>query len=324
MDEDEDMRKDGAGEAGKAATPGEDPAGATPGEAPAAGREGSPAAGRALSRRGLVVGAGVLALAVLGAACAAVSSCSRTTERVSSVAPDVSDAGGQAAQAAIDAGREAARALDEPLGVVCVDPGHGAIADLSLTPVGPGSDETQYVEPGGATGVATGVPEYEVALEVGLLLRDALASRGVSVVMTRETNDVVLSSEQRAQVANEAGADLFVRLHCDGEEDASLAGFSTLVPGQNEWTGPIYESSLHAAEVMHPLIVDAIGATDRGIVERPDLAGFNFCEVPSVLFEMGFLSNPDEDVLLNDPSYQQLLAGAIADAACVYLQDVKG
>ena len=41
-------------------------------------------------------------------------------------------------------------------------------------------------------------------------------------------------------------------------------------------------------------------------------AGFNFCEVPSLLFEMGFMSNPDEDVLLCDPAYQDTLASAIA------------
>ena len=321
MDENEDVHE-GAAQGTQGADMGAQGAQAAEGAPDAEGATAS--SGRGISRRALVAGAGVLALAAVGGACAWASSCARTAPCVASVAPDAAGAGGQAAQAALDAGRDAARALDEPLGVVCVDPGHGAIADLSQTPVGPGSDETQYVEPGGATGVATGVSEYEVALEVGLLLRDALTERGVGVVMTREVNDVVLSSEQRAQVANEAGADLFVRLHCDGEDDPDLSGFSTLVPGQNEWTEPIYESSLYAAEVMHPLIVAALGAADRGIVERPDLAGFNFCDVPSVLFEMGFLSNPDEDVLLNDPTYQQLLADAIADAVCTYLRDVKG
>lgn len=301
------------------------------GSEPGRGDSGEPAASEgdlsrapALSRRVLAclfAGAGACALVALGVRLVA---CARSVARVAPSLAGVADDASEACLAAASAGRDAAAVLDEPLGVVCIDPGHGATADLTLTPIGPGSEETQYVEPGGATGVVTGVPEYEVTLEVGLLLRDALEARGVRVVMTRETNDVVMSSEERAAVANAAGADLFVRLHCDGEDDPDLSGFSTLVPGVNEWTGAIYESSLYAAQVMHPLIVERLGVQDRGVVERADLAGFNFCEVPSVLFEMGFLSNPDEDVLLNDASYQQLLADAIADAACAYLEQVKG
>lgn len=208
-------------------------------------------------------------------------------------------------------------------GVVCIDAGHGEQADLTLTPIGPGSDEMQYVEPGGATGVATGVPEYEVALEMALRLQEKLEAMGVTVVMVRTTNDVVLSSEQRADIANAAGADLFIRLHCDGGDDPSVSGFSTLVPGYNDWTAPIYESSRVAADIMHPLIIEQTGANDAGIVERSDLAGFNFCQVPSVLFEMGFISNPEEDVRMNDPDYQDVLAGAMAEAAAAYLRSVS-
>ena len=205
-------------------------------------------------------------------------------------------------------------------GVVCIDAGHGEQADLTLTPIGPGSSEMQYVEPGGATGVATGVPEYEVALEMALRLQEKLEAMGITVVMVRTTNDVVLSSEQRAQVANDAGADLFIRLHCDGGDDPSVSGFSTLVPGYNEWTAPIYESSLEAAQIMQPIVIEQTGANDAGIVERSDLAGFNFCQVPSVLFEMGFISNPEEDVRMNDPAYQDLLASAMAQATAAYLR----
>ena len=208
-------------------------------------------------------------------------------------------------------------------GVVCIDAGHGAQADLTLTPIGPGSSEMQYVEPGGATGVATGVPEYEVALEMALRLQQKLEAMGVTVVMVRTTNDVVLSSEQRADIANAAGADLFIRLHCDGGDDPSVSGFSTLVPGYNDWTAPIYESSRAAADIMQPIVIERTGANDAGIVERSDLAGFNFCQVPSVLFEMGFISNPEEDVRMNDPAYQDVLAGAMAEAAAAYLRSVS-
>lgn len=204
---------------------------------------------------------------------------------------------------------------------VCLDPGHGSIPDLDLTPKYPGAtDVMQYVEPGGAQGVLTGTPEYEVTLDVALRLRDLLEGLGADVVMTRTTDDVVLSSEQRAEVANECGADLFIRLHCDGDDDdPSRSGFSTLVPADTEWTHDIQARSLEVARVMHPMIVSELGCADGGIVERSDLAGFNFCDVPSVLFEMGFLSNPEEEARLCDESYRQALAQAIADATAACL-----
>ncbi len=229
--------------------------------------------------------------------------------------------------AAVQTGTEAqarAAAGKGPVdGVVCIDAGHGGGSDLTLTPIGPGSTEMQYVEPGGTAGVATGRSEAEVTLEIALLLRDKLEEAGIEVVMVREDNETIMSSEQRAQIANEAGADIFLRLHCDGSEDSTVSGFSTLVPGLNEWTAAIVESSAFAASIMHPIIIAETGANDQGIVERTDLAGFNFCEVPSLLFEMGFMSNAEEDVLLSDPDYQETLAQAICDATIAYLEAVS-
>lgn len=210
------------------------------------------------------------------------------------------------------------------LGTVCIDAGHGGGADLTLTPIGPGSDQMQYVEPGGTSGVVTGREEAVVTLEIAKLLRDKLEDLGVAVVMVREDNDTAMSSEQRAVIANEAGADLFVRLHCDGSVDPTANGFSTLIPGYNQWTADIVEQSAFAASIMHPIVVAESGANDAGIVERYDLAGFNFCDVPSLLFEMGFMSNPEEDVKLSDPAYQETMAQAICDATVAYLEAVSG
>ena len=230
----------------------------------------------------------------------------------------------EALSSAQDVQARAARGEGLIPGVVCIDPGHGGGADLSLTPVAPGSSQMQYVEPGGTSGVATGRSEAEVVLEIAQRLEAKLVEAGVTVVMVRTDNDTVLSSEQRAVIANEAGADLFVRLHIDGAGDPSARGFSTLVPGYNEWTADIYESSAAAAYVMHPIVVEAMGSYDRGVIERGDLAGFNFCDVPSVLFEMGFMSNYEEDVLLSDPEYQERLAQAFCDATLAYLEAVSG
>ncbi len=225
-------------------------------------------------------------------------------------------------ESAIDATQEAESSSLSSFTVV-IDAGHQAQGDSTQEPIGPGASETKARVTSGTTGVSSGVAEHEVNLEVALLLRDYLDSMGVNVIMVRETADVNISNSERAAIANEADADLFVRLHCDGSENSSAHGFSTLVPGVNSWTSPIVESSREAAEFVQASAVAATGAQDLGIVERTDLSGFNWCEVPTILCEMGFMSNADEDLLLNDASYQNLLATGIGDGIIAYLQSLE-
>ena len=206
---------------------------------------------------------------------------------------------------------------------VCIDAGHQSQGDSSQEPIGPGASETKARVTGGTSGVASGLAEYEVNLAVALKLRDYLESNGVNVVMVRETNDVNISNSERAAVANDAGADLFVRLHCDGSESSSPSGFSTLVPGYNDWTGPIVDESARAGGIVQRSAVERTGANDLGVVERTDLSGFNWCEVPTVLCEMGFMSNHDEDLKLASDEYQQLLAEGIGDGVLEYLDTTR-
>ena len=206
---------------------------------------------------------------------------------------------------------------------VCIDAGHQAHGDSSQEPIGPGASETKARVTDGTSGVSSGLAEYEVNLMVALKLRDYLESKGVDVVMVRETSDVNISNSERAAIANDAGADLFVRLHCDGAESSSSAGFSTLVPGYNDWTGPIVDESARAGEIVQCSAVEATGASDLGVVERTDLSGFNWCEVPTVLCEMGFMTNYDEDRRLATDEYQQLLAEGIGDGILGYLATTR-
>ena len=279
--------------------------------------------------RGPVILGGVAGLLVVAAVVLLMLNLSVGEQRRGPVAlaasEGVSFLGTSAGQVAQDVQARAVRGEGPVTGVVCIDAGHGGGADLTLTPIGPGSDSMQYVEPGGTSGVASGRDEAQVTLEVAQLLAAKLRDAGVSVVMVREDDSRTYSSEERASIANAAGADLFVRLHCDGSDDPWARGFSTLVPGHNEWTSAagIVDSSAYAASIMHPIVIAEVGMPDVGIIERNDLAGFNFCEVPSVLFEMGFMSNYDEDLQLNDPVYQDRLAQALCDATIAYLEAVS-
>jgi len=204
--------------------------------------------------------------------------------------------------------------------VVVIDAGHQAEPDNSLEPEGPGSSVRKPKVAGGASGVSTHIPESKTNLAIALKLKKALEANGVEVRMVRSTEDVNISNSERAAVANDASADLFIRLHCDGGGDSSVHGLSTLVPAKNKWTAPIVAESAAAGKLIHRSVISATGATDRGIVTRSDLSGFNWSKVPTVLVEMGFMSNSAEDRKLNSASYQDELTQGISEGTMQYLE----
>lgn len=203
--------------------------------------------------------------------------------------------------------------------IVVIDPGHQSRGDLKGEPIGPGSSQKKPRATGGTTGVGSRTPEYKVTLAISEKLKAKLESRGVKVIMTREKHEVNISNIERAQIANDNHADLFVRIHADGSGDRSENGISTLYPASNEWTAPIYHNSLKAARIIQETMVKATGRKDNGIVPRDDITGFNWSKVPSILAETGFLTNPKEDSLLNDPQHQDVLVQGIADGIIKYL-----
>jgi N-acetylmuramoyl-L-alanine amidase len=206
------------------------------------------------------------------------------------------------------------------LGVVVIDAGHQAKADLVLEPIGPGSKTLKAKVAGGATGVATHVPEYERTLEISLALRDALVAQGVRVVMVRTTNNVDIPNSERAAIGNRAKADLVVRVHLDSSIDSKVNGISTLYPSGNRWVGAIEAPSKAAAQLIQASAVRATGAGSRGVFGRRDLTGFNFSTRPTVVVECGFMSNPAEDRRAADPSYEQKIASGIAAGVMGFLQ----
>lgn len=203
--------------------------------------------------------------------------------------------------------------------VVVIDAGHQAHGDASPEPIGPGAAEMKPKVATGATGVQTGNLESLVNLQVARKLQQELLARGANVVMVRTSQNVNISNSKRAGIANDAHADLFVRLHCDGNDNHSMVGLSTLIPKSNRWTRPIVAESKKAGRYVHNAVIAQTGAHDRGVVDRGDLSGFNWAKVPTVLVEMGFLSNPGEDVKLARSEYQQALAVGLANGVEDYL-----
>ena len=190
---------------------------------------------------------------------------------------------------------------------ICLDPGHGITSASRQEAVSPKSSETKPAYVSGASGNAQ--TEEELNLAVAEKLRDKLEASGATVIMTRTTHEAEVSNIERAEMANDAGADLCVRIHADGSENKSIHGISVLVPaGSLLGTPSIIEPSRAAAESVHDALIDVTAAEDHGIVERTDMTGFNWSQVPVILVEMGFLSNDEEDVKMATDEYREALA----------------
>jgi N-acetylmuramoyl-L-alanine amidase len=208
--------------------------------------------------------------------------------------------------------------------LVVIDPGHQQHANLGKEPVGPGAAETKIKVTGGTSGVATGKPEYKLTLEASLILGELLEKRGVKVIYTRTTHDVNMSNKERAEIANQNKADLFVRIHADGSTNRNVKGLSILTPSKDDkFTKAIFHNSLKASQLILDETQKNPAVKVNGISYRGDLSGFNWSQVPSTLIEMGFMSNPTEDRNLSDTDYLTNLLTNIADGIMLYSSSKK-
>lgn len=211
--------------------------------------------------------------------------------------------------------------VTEPLsGIkICVDPGHEVTDQQVMEPIAPNSDAMKAAFVGGASGGSQS--EEALNLSVGLKLSELLKAQGATVVMTRTTHESNMTSYQRAQFANEEQVDLCIRIHADGSNDPSVHGMSMQVPyGPQLLSQEIVAPSRRAGEIVLNATIASTGAQNNGIVERTDLTGFNFVTVPTILIEMGFMSNPEEDALMATEDYQNLLAEGMCKGIVSYFE----
>lgn len=204
--------------------------------------------------------------------------------------------------------------------VVCIDPGHQAVSNSTPEPVGPGSSTTKPCVSSGTSGSLSG-PEHAVNLDVGLRLRDLLTAQGVSVVMTRTTANVNICNSTRAAMANQASADLAIRLHCNS---GTTSGCFTLNPVNIAgWTDDIYDESLAAAQIVQSHFSSHTGIPDLGLTPRSDMSGFNWSDVPVILPEMLHMQNTAHDALAATPAFRQIMAEGLAEGIFAYLDTLR-
>lgn len=174
---------------------------------------------------------------------------------------------------------------------IVIDPGHGG-------------------EDPGATG-ASGSYEKDFTLAVALKLFRLLENEAeFDVYLTRE-DDRFLSSEtrERTEVANSIGADLFISLHANTFTDQSVSGTETYYYD---------DESKVLADTIHPHVVEATGFPDRGVRQEAYFV-LKDTMMPSILIEIGYITNERDERLMLTESFQQAVAESIVAGVKEYV-----
>jgi N-acetylmuramoyl-L-alanine amidase len=207
---------------------------------------------------------------------------------------------------------------------ISVDPGHNGgnftHPEEIDRPVPAGANGT--TKPCNTTGTETndgGLTEAQFNWDVAEDLVPRLEGLGARVVLTRHSNDGVGPCvDERAEIANRAGAAVALSIHADGNLAPGAHGFDVIHASTAEMVAPGEAGpSLQLAEAERNALVAAgvppanyVG--DEGLDERSDLAGLNLAKVPAVLVELGNMREEEEAAKLADPAYRHRLADALA------------
>lgn len=207
--------------------------------------------------------------------------------------------------------------------IVGIDPGHQSEnIDMSATePNGPGSSTMKAKASTGTSGSFSGLPEYQLNLNVSLLLRDILEQRGYQVVMTRTDNDTAISNKERAELVASKGAEICVRIHANGDDSSGVSGALTMCPSQQSpYVSSLYDSSNRLSRCIIDSYCAATGFQNRGIIYTDSMTGINWSTIPVTIVEMGFMTNQNDDLKMADSSFQQTMAEGIANGVDAYFQ----
>lgn len=167
----------------------------------------------------------------------------------------------------------------------------------------------------GATSPTFGLREKEVVLDVTRKLAKLLEREGFKVYLTRE-NDTYVGLYNRAEIANELGADAFVSIHANAHDRTAVSGVEVLYYPDTDG-----RNNKNFARIVQDALVRELGSANRGIVERPKLVVTRETKMPAVLAEIGFLSNiGGEEKLLNTSIYRDRCAQALYEGIMDYFK----
>ena len=184
---------------------------------------------------------------------------------------------------------------------IAIDPGHG------------GSDS-------GAIG-PTGIMEKSITMRVSRELKRLLEAEGATVILTR-TGDTEVSEkgasatsveelQARCDVANQAKADIFLSIHADAFTNREVKGTTAYYYAQGT------KQSKQLADSVRTALIDAIGTVDRG-TQSCNFYVVKHTDMPAILVEISFISNPDEEKMMNSETGIKKIAQGIADGIADY------
>lgn len=182
--------------------------------------------------------------------------------------------------------------------VVVLDPGHGA-------------------DDSGARGLSGTVRESDINILVAYQVKSLLESQGVTVYMTRYGDDDI-NLEGRKIFARTVKPDLFVSIHSNAAENSTSIGTSAFYykPFSMPLATNIYNELVTVyRDCLYPSRQDLYYEIARGVKYYP-FSVTRLDECPSVLIEVGFMTNDNECYMLTQPQVQQLLGQAIANGIC--------
>ena len=197
---------------------------------------------------------------------------------------------------------------------IVLDPGHQAPSvDMSAKePNAPGSSVLKEKSTSGTTGKFTGVGEYELNLTIAKKVYGRLAELGYNVIMTREDNKTAISNMERAMLANEAHANVSVRIHANGSEDSATNGALVLIGSEsNPYVNRLYGESYRLGEEILNSYCTYTGMRNLGVQENDNMTGINWSEIPVIILEMGFMSNESDDTKMQEDSFQEKMVEGI-------------
>ena len=202
---------------------------------------------------------------------------------------------------------------------IVIDPANQATINVELIPVGPGSEDTKQGASMGNVGSFLGTKEFDLNLAYAQMLKAELESRGYEVVMTRESSDVDVSNQARAELAGASGASAMLRISMNFSENSALRGvMGVCMTRESEYNSYLFDESYAFTSRALQGVLSRTGAINQGIYTTDEMAIINWSTIPVAVIKLGYLSNEgDENALVNE-EYQRSVVNGLADGIDKY------